>query len=58
MRQWMVYYKDSAGHREGQAVIYAETREAAIAEYRMYYNVKDSVNAIIRIGGDDFNESR
>ena len=37
MRRWMVYYKDAAGEREGQAIIYAESREQAIEEYRRYY---------------------
>ena len=57
MKRWMVYYRDSAGMREGQAIIYAKTREEAIAEYRRYYNVKDDVNAIIRIEAGDY-ESR
>ena len=57
MKRWMVYYKDSAGMREGQAVIHASTRDEAIAEYRRYYNVKDDVNAIIRIEVGDY-ESR
>mgnify|MGYP001411733796 CR=1 FL=1 len=54
MKRWMVYYKDSAGNREGQAVIYAKTKEKAIEEYRRYYNVKDDVNAIIRIEPGDY----
>ena len=53
-RRWMVYYKDSAGQREGQAIIYAKTREEAVAEYRRYYNVKDDVSAIIRIEAGDY----
>ncbi len=54
MKRWMVYYKDSAGMREGQAIIHANTRDEAIAEYRRYYNVKDDVNAIIRIEAGDY----
>ena len=54
MKRWMVYYKDSVGNREGQAVIYAKTKEKAIEEYRRYYNVKDDVNAIIRIEPGDY----
>ena len=54
MKKWMVYYKDSAGMREGQAVILAATREEAITEYRRYYNVVGDVNAIIRIEAGDY----
>jgi hypothetical protein len=54
MKRWMVYYIDSVGMREGQAVIYAKTREEAIAEYRRYYNVRGEVNAIIRIEAGDY----
>jgi len=54
MKRWMVYYIDSVGMREGQAVIYAKTREEAIAEYRRYYNVQGEVNAIIRIEAGDY----
>ena len=54
MKRWMVYYKDSSGNREGQAVIYAKTKALAIEEYRRYYNVKDDVTAIIRIEAGDY----
>ena len=54
MKRWMVYYKDSAGQREGQTILYARTREKAIEEYRRYYNVKDDVIAIIRIEAGDY----
>ena len=49
---WIVYYKDTQGYREGQEVIYANTREEAIRKYRNFFNVSDKVYAIKRFGRD------
>mgnify|MGYP003318721929 CR=1 FL=1 len=41
MKKWMVYYINSAGQRDGNEYIYAQSREEALDHYRQYFNVSN-----------------
>ncbi len=44
MKTWMVYFINSAGHRDGNERLFAENRTAAIDHYRKYFNVNSELD--------------
>ena len=46
MKKWLVYFVNSAGHREGTEKILARNREEAIRDYKLLFNVHDDCRAI------------
>jgi len=49
MKKWMVYFIDSAGHRDGNEYIVAATRSEALEIYCRFFNVSSKVNQCIAI---------
>ena len=45
-RQWMVYYKDEDGYREGNEYIFAPSRLEAVKLYRLFFNVRSDQDVI------------
>ena len=54
MKNWMVYFINCDGHREGVEKISANTREEAIEIYRRYFNIdiEDKCKAIPIFNGN------
>ena len=40
MKKWMVYFINDEGHREGNEYVFSDTKESAIAHYKLFFNVK------------------
>ena len=54
--KWLVYYVSSEGFREGNEYIIAKSREAAIAHYKLYFNVTGECRAVPVYDGRRLND--